>query len=512
MAAPLDQQSASTISALYEVGRRLASTEDLGTLLSQIAQVTRRLVDYQTFAVFLLDRDGKHLVPRYALGFRELYVETVRIPVGESLVGQAAHRRELIWIPDVHQDPRYVRRISEGGEEIRSELIIPLVYEEETVGVLDVGSTRPAQFSEQDLAFLKTLGTQVAIGVAKARLREVTDRLRQENLELRQVVEGKYTFGEIIGRSPAMARVLILVEKIIPSSSTVLIEGETGTGKELLARAIHFNGPRRERRFLAQNCAALSETLLESELFGHRKGAFTGATSDKKGLFELADGGTVFLDEVGDMSVTMQAKILRVLQEGEVRPLGATESRKVDFRLIAATNKDLDAEVRAGRFRQDLYFRLRVFPIRVPPLRDRREDIPILAQHFLDRFASELGKSIAGISAPAFDVLAAYAFPGNVRELENEMERAANLMEPGGWVTPDVLSDQIRGVPPAAAPNEREGRLREAVESLEQRLIREVLARHGGNVSEAARALGISRQWLMKKMTRYKMGAARVSP
>jgi Nif-specific regulatory protein len=511
MADPLDQQSALSISALYEVGRRLASTEDLGTLLAQIAEVTKRLVDYQTFAVFLLDPDGKHLIPRYVLGFRELYVETVRIRVGDGLVGQAAQRQELIWIPDVHQEPRYVRRISESGEEVRSELIIPLIYEDQAVGVLDVGSTRPAQFSEEDLAFLKTLGIQVAIGVAKVRLREAADHLHQENLELRRAVEGKYTFGEIVGRGPAMARVLQLVEKVIPSNSTVLIEGETGTGKELLARAIHYNGPRRDRRFLAQNCAALSETLLESELFGHRKGAFTGAISDKKGLFELADGGTVFLDEVGDMSVTMQAKILRVLQEGEIRRVGAAESQKVDFRLIAATNKDLDAEVGGGRFRQDLYFRLRVFPIRVPPLRERREDIPALAQHFLNRFARELGKDIASINAPALDLLAAYPFPGNVRELENELERAANLVEPGGCIAPDMLSDRIWGVSPGVGLEEREGRLKEAVETLEQGLIQEALTRHAGNVSEAARALGISRQWLIKKMARYKMRQPKAS-
>lgn len=513
MAAPQERLVLSGLAALYEVGRRLASTLDLGSLLSQIAEVTRRLVDYQTFAVFLLDPDGRHLVPRYALGFRELYVQTVRIPVGEGLVGQAAQRRELIWIPDVHQDPRYIRRISDSGEEVRSELIIPLIYQDQTVGILDVGSTRPAHFSEENLVFLKTLGTQVAIAVAKARLREVAESLRQENLELRRAVEGKYAFGEIVGRGPTMARILQLVEKVVPSDSTVFIEGETGTGKELIARAIHYNGPRRDHRFLAQNCAALSETLLESELFGHRKGAFTGATSEKKGLFELADGGTVFLDEVGDMSVAMQAKLLRVLQEGEIRPVGATETRKVDFRLIAATNKDLDAEVRAGRFRQDLYFRLRVFPIRVPPLRERREDIPALAQHFLSRFSREMGKDIAGITAAALDLVAGYPFPGNVRELENELERAANLVEPEGWIGPELLSDRIRGLPPAAGrPGEREGRLKEAVEAVEQRLIHEALARHGGNVSEAARSLGISRQWLIKKMTRYKMRPVRMSP
>lgn len=511
MAGPAQEQPSPRLAALYEIGRRLASTDDLETLLPQIAKMTRELVEYHTFAVFLLGADEKHLVPRYALGFRELYVETVRVPVGQGLIGEAAQRQELIWAPDVQQDPRYVRRISESGEEIRAELIIPLVYEGRTVGVLDVGSTRSAQFSERDLAFLKTLGTQVAIGVAKARLRELTDRLRQENLELRRAVEGKYAFGEIVGRSAAMARVLGLVEKVIPSKSTVLIEGETGTGKELLARAIHYSGPRRDRPFLAQNCAALSETLLESELFGHRKGAFTGATSDKKGLFELAEGGTVLLDEVGDMSVNMQAKVLRVLQEGEVRPVGATAIRNVDFRLIAATNKDLNGEVRAGHFRQDLYFRLCVFPIRVPPLRDRREDIPALTHHFLRRLSRDFGKSIAGITAATLNLLVAYPFPGNVRELENELERAAVLVEPDGWITPELLSDRIRGIPPAAGLEARESRLKEALEAMEKRLIQEALTRHKGNVSEAARALGISRQWFMKKMARYKMRPAQVS-
>ncbi len=513
MAIRSGRHAATGLAALYEVGRRLATMQDLGTLLSQIAEVTKRLVDYQTFAIFLMEADGRHMVPRHVLGFRELYVQAVRIPLGEGLVGEAAQRQELIWIPDVHQDPRYVRRISDSGEEIRCELVLPLIYQSETVGVLDVGSTRPAQFSEEDLAFLKTLGTQVAIGVAKARLRDAAERLHQENLELRRAVEGKYAFGEIVGRGPAMARILQLVEKVIPSGSTVLLEGETGTGKELLARAIHYNGPRRERRFLAQNCAALPETLLESELFGHRKGAFTGAASDKRGLFELADGGTVFLDEVGDMSMAMQAKVLRVVQEGEVRPLGATETRKVDFRLVAATNKDLEAEVRAGRFRQDLYFRLRVFPIRLPPLRERREDIPALAQHFLARFAREMGKDIAGIAAAALDVLVAYPFPGNVREVENELERAANLVEPGGWITLDLLSERVRGLPAGAGAAEaREGRLKEAVEAVEQRMIHEALARHGGNISEAARGLGISRQWLIKKMARYKMRPLRPWP
>src|SRR5581483_7131830 len=232
-----------------------------------------------------------------------------------------------------------------------------------------------------------------------------------------------------------------MIAKVANAPTTVLVEGETGTGKELVARAIHAQSPRRDKLFVAVNCAALSENLLESELFGHRRGAFTGALSDKKGLFEVAHGGTLFLDEVSETTPALQAKLLRVLQEGEILPVGETRPKKIDVRVVAATNRKLEDEVQAGRFRQDLYYRLRVFPLKVPPLRERLEDVPALARHFADRHAVRLGKRVAGISARAIELLRLHAFPGNVRELENEMERAVLLTEPGEEITAAALSD-----------------------------------------------------------------------
>jgi transcriptional regulator with GAF, ATPase, and Fis domain len=289
----------------------------------------------------------------------------------------------------------------------------------------------------------------------------------------------------------------------------VLIEGETGTGKELVARGIHRAGQRADDPFIALNCAALPETLLESELFGHRRGAFTGATHDRPGLFEAADGGTVFLDEVGDMPAPMQAKLLRVLQEGEVTPVGDTRPRKVDVRVICATNRDLAAEVARRSFREDLYYRVGAFPIRLPPLRERRDDIPPLAQRFLACAAERHHKEIPGIDAAALALLGRFDWPGNVRELENEIERAVALAHDGEPIRPEHLSPKLGAAtaettpPPdataeaAAAPG---GALRSARAAFEARYIADVLREQGGNVTRAARALGLSRVMLQKKM------------
>ena len=336
-------------------------------------------------------------------------------------------------------------------------------------------------------------------------LREANERLRAENLYLRRQVERRSSFDRIIGSSPALQRVFEVMEKVAETDATVLVSGETGTGKELVARAIHFAGRRRERPFVAQNCAALPETLLESELFGHRRGAFTGAHTDRKGLFEVADGGTVFLDEIGETHPSLQVRLLRVLQDGEVRPLGSTETRKVDVRVIAATNRDLRREVEAGRFREDLYYRLRVVEIALPPLRERREDIPLLAHHFLERASRRMGRRLEGFTNAAMDRLVAHAWPGNVRELENEIERIAALAGDERRVGVDMLSEAIRGAPPAA-PDEpdalpQEWDLNRAVDALKARLIVEAL-RTTGNKSRAAEKLGIPRQSLQKMIKR----------
>jgi DNA-binding NtrC family response regulator len=325
-----------------------------------------------------------------------------------------------------------------------------------------------------------------------------------------------------------MSEVFRLMESAAASPIPVLIEGETGAGKELVARAIHGASARAEGAFLAVNCAALPESLLESELFGHRRGAFTGATQDRRGVFEAASGGTIFLDEIGDMPIAMQAKLLRVLQEGEVTPVGDSRPRTVDVRVISATNRDLETETASRRFRDDLFFRLAAFPIRVPPLRERREDIPLVADHLLGRAAERHGKRIAGIDAAAMECLAQFEWPGNVRELQNHVERAVALARDGDAITVALLPPRLRALAPTsslgsggespaadAAQDRRRaaGSLRRARADFEARYIAGALRDHGENVSRAARALGLSRVMLQKKMKEYGLrSAARARP
>jgi two-component system response regulator HupR/HoxA len=337
-----------------------------------------------------------------------------------------------------------------------------------------------------------------------AALEEANSRLRAENLFLRREVERRYAFDQIIGSSPAMERVFEVMEKVAATDATVLLTGETGTGKDLVARAIHYAGPRKDRRFVAQNCAALPDTLLESELFGHKRGAFTGAHADKKGLFEVASGGTIFLDEIGETQPGMQVRLLRVLQDGEIRPLGSSETHTVDVRVIAATNRDLRRDVEQGRFREDLFYRLRVVEIHIPPLRERRGDIPLLAHHFLDFSNQRMNRKIQGFTNAAMECLLRHAWSGNVRELENEIERCVALAGDADTITSEMLSEEIRGSEGAAAAQEplpTEGSLNDAVDVLKRRLI-EAALRETGSKTRAADKLGIPRQSLQKMMKR----------
>ncbi len=307
----------------------------------------------------------------------------------------------------------------------------------------------------------------------------------------------------IVSRSPAMRHVLALVQRAARSRATVLLVGETGTGKELLARAIHDGGARRPGPFVAANCAALPDTLLESELFGHVRGAFTGADQARPGLFEAAQGGTLLLDEIGETTPSLQAKLLRALQEREVRPVGGTRARQVDVRVVAATNRDLRAELARGGFREDLYYRLAVFPIRVPPLRERRDDVLALAAHFLRRHGAREGRPGCRLAPATGDLLLAHTWPGNVRELENEMQRALALVEAGEPVGPEHLSERVRAALEPVASAGREGEtLRETLTRVEAWLIRRSLAAHGGRRAATARALGVTREGLYKKMQR----------
>jgi transcriptional regulator with PAS, ATPase and Fis domain len=307
----------------------------------------------------------------------------------------------------------------------------------------------------------------------------------------------------VIGESPAMRETFALVHRVRRSEATVLLSGETGTGKELLARGIHSGGRRRAGPFVAVNCAAFPDSLLESELFGHLKGAFTGADRDKRGLFETAGGGTLFLDEIGETSGPLQAKLLRVLQEREVRPLGGTRTRRIDVRVIAATNRDLRFEVSNGHFREDLFYRLAVFPIPVPPLRKRPEDVLLLVEHFLRRYGRRERKPGCHVSRDAAHLLLSYSWPGNVRELENEIQRALALSESEGEITPALLSDSITRIIEPVEAVMREGEsLHETLERIEAWLLRRALDAHDGHRTRTARRLGITREGLYKKMKR----------
>jgi Nif-specific regulatory protein len=405
------------------------------------------------------------------------------------------------------------------GANIRSTIGVPLWKGNEILGVLQVDNRdAPAMFDQRDVQALGVLAHGASLAIANARLIQrllaAEEQLRRENQFLRGRERARAGEQRIVGASRALEAALEQVDKVVSTRVTVLIEGETGTGKELFAGAIHYRSPRKDKLFVAQNCAAFPENLLESELFGHKRGAFTGATEEKKGLFEVADGGTLFLDEVGEMPLALQAKLLRVLQEGEIRPIGASSARKVNVRIVAATNRDLEKEVAEGRFREDLFYRLRVFPIRVPPLRERREDIPVLAQHFLERYAREFGRPTSGFSQNALELLARYAWPGNVRELENEIQRAVIEAESELEVTPDMLSTRLRSAAgnagPAAASEAGsasdetgQGTLREMMDRVERKFLIEILQQHGNNKTSAAKALGITREGLHKKLRAF---------
>ena len=333
------------------------------------------------------------------------------------------------------------------------------------------------------------------------RLQNLLDhkRLEQENVLLKRTLGKSHQFSNIVGSSDAMLSIFQLVETIAPTSSTILITGESGTGKELVARAIHFNSQRRERPFVALNCGALSETLLDSELFGHVRGAFTGADTNKKGLIEVAEKGTIFLDEIGEMAPIVQVKLLRVLQERKFRRLGGTEEVDADIRIIAATNRDLSKMVAEGEFREDLFYRINVIPLRLPPLRERKDDIPLLAAHFVTRFAVQMGKTISGISGGAMALLRAYGWPGNIRELENAMERAVAL-ERTPSILPESLPEQVLSAMPAAAAAAPQPDgfpdagfdLEQHVQHIEREYIAEALRRAGGVKVKAAELLGMS--------------------
>ena len=415
--------------ALAAVSKTIVAHRDLETLSQDLAGRVRPVVDFDNLALALHEKDSNAMRVRFLEGYTILNRSDLVFSLDgtpEADIWQKQQPTVLSDAAELQSLPSLAKVLEPVG--INSVCLLPLITTRGRLGVLAFASYRPSAYDSEDLDFLRTVADQVAVAVENAKaFRDIEDlnkRLSQEKAYLEEEVRTEHNFEEIVGQSAVLRRVLKEVEIVAPTDSTVLIRGDTGTGKELIARAIHKLSPRHERTFVTLNCAAIPTGLLESELFGHEKGAFTGAISQKVGRFELANNTTLFLDEVGDIPLELQPKLLRVLQEKEFERLGSTKTIKVDVRLVAATHRDLAALVADGRFRGDLYYRLNVFPVMMPLLRERPDDIPRLTRCFVQRFARRMGRQIETIPPAVIDALVRYPWPGNVRELQNVVERA----------------------------------------------------------------------------------------
>src|SRR5579872_5406954 len=498
------------LAAILGICQKMNSERDLGALLDLIAREATNLLDCDRASIFLLDGERNQLWSKVALGSEEI----LRFDAHRGIAGTATQTGKTINVKDAYSDPRFYNAIDgQTGYRTRNVLAVAVRNQRgEIIGAFEALNKQAGPFTTRDEDALAALASHAAIAIETAQLigelRRSQDELAQQNANLWREVEIKYSTHGIIGTGQKIQQVVRLVERIRDSLVNVLITGESGTGKELAAKAVHYTSPRARRPFVALNCAALPETLLESELFGIEKGVATGVNS-RVGQFQKADGGTLFLDEIGDLSLTAQAKILRVLQERMVEPVGGRGARPVDVRLLAATNKDLEAEIAKGNFREDLYYRIMVIHIHMPPLRDVREEIPLLANHFLKEYCRENGRSGMELAPDVLRKLIAAPWPGNVRQLRNEVMRMAACAR-GNVITEE---DQFEGLPsatreapaPAAqasAPVKLQS-LKKAVEDLELKMIQLALHETRNNQQQAARLLGLSRQGLINKMKRY---------
>jgi Nif-specific regulatory protein len=463
-------------------------------LLRTIIDSATRLMEADASSLLLVNPENNKLYFEIALGAKGPEVQRFSLNMGEGIAGWVAANNRSLIVNDVQSDSRFYADISEKiNFPTKSILAVPMRVKERCVGVIEIiNKIDGGNFSEEDLEWLEIFATQAAIAVQNSRsLQRVQEELTLLQDEI-QTDKGYHTF---IGESKAIRDKLEIALRAAKTDSSVLLLGESGVGKELFAEQIHLHSPRSNNPLIRVNCAALPENLLESELFGHVKGAFTDASSDRRGRFELADGGTIFLDEIGDLPLNLQVKLLRVIQHRVFERVGGSEAIKVDVRIIAATNKDIEAEVENGRFRADLYYRLNVLPIYIPPLRERRDDIPILADFFLKRFNREIKKQITGFAPEAMEVLLSYSWPGNVRELENAVERAVVINQDES-ITPEVfILDKIS----ESAEDAYSGRsLKEAVNIFKKHYIRQTLDMNRWNQTKTARLLGIQRTYLSR--------------
>jgi len=487
---PASDRLAHELGTLLQLATRVGSVPDVESLQWQLLGPIFDLVPADRGAILLFGGSSEEISSAAAWDRQSGPARGVN--VSRTVVRKVVEERAGLLVNNVGTSAGFKPSASVFDEGIRSLLCVPLVLAEQTAGVIYLDSTRfRDRFTEHHLKLLTAVAGIAVLALENARRWE---SLRNENQRLRTEAGIEH---DMVGASPAVAAVLQKIARLAPSDANILIHGESGTGKELAARALHRNSPRADHPFIAINCAAISETLLESELFGHEKGAFTGAVATKPGQFELAEGGSIFLDEIGELAPALQAKLLRALQEREFYRVGGTRPVRVDIRVIAATNKDLAAEVAAGRYRQDLYYRLNVASFVMPALRDRKPDIPLLAQYFVDRFSRKCKRAVKGVSPQALASMTSYSWPGNVRELENAIERAM-VLGSDDWILPEDLPETVLESPAPAGTTPT--RYHEAVLAAKKELITKAVDQANGNYTEAARLLGLNPNYLHRLM------------
>ncbi len=496
------------LAALLDVSQALGSTLDLRVAVERVLEILDGELGMRRGAIALIEEKGD-LAIQYAHGMSERERQRGRYRLDEGITGRVVTTGKPIVVPQVSKEPLFLNRTRRraAGEEA-SFICVPIKDRRKTIGALSFIYTfkQNRQFDDE-IKLLTIIASMIAQSLRLGQtVEQERAQLVDENALLKRELQEKYDFTNIIGTSKEMREVYEQVAQVAPTGTTALSRGESGTGKELVAHAIHYTSPRSRKPFVKVNCAALPESLIESELFGHEKGSFTGAVARKRGRFEMAEGGTLFLDEIGDLSPGLQVKLLRVLQEREFERVGGSETIRVNVRLIAATNVDLEQAVQDGRFRSDLYYRLNVFSIYMPPLRDRKPDILLLADHFLEKYSRQNGRRIKRISTPAIDMLMSYHWPGNVRELENVVERATLVCE----------ENVIHGyhLPPTLQTAEGTGTvtrmsLTSAVEAFEKDLIQDALKTTRGNRARAARLLDTTERILGYKVKRYEIDCRR---
>jgi formate hydrogenlyase transcriptional activator len=504
------------VGLLLELTNHVVSNLDFRDLLRAVVASTRRVMGCDGAAITLPDGDNTHL-RIYALDFPSFKDESRQeeglVPIDEDVSG-TVFRTGKLWCGSV-QEARRLGMKDTAQVEVGTVCILPLISRGRVLGIFGVVKYQDNAFTGDDIKFLCQIANQVAIAVENAlafgEIRELKDKLAQEKLYLEDEIRNEMNFAQIVGNSGSLRKVLKRVETVAPTDSTVLIYGETGTGKELIARAIHDLSPRRSKPFVKLNCAAIPTGLLESELFGHEKGAFTGAIAQRLGRFEVANGGTIFLDEIGEIPLELQTKLLRVLQEREFERLGSSRTLRTDARLIAATNRDLETMVSEQKFRSDLFFRLNVFPVHAPPLRERQGDIPLLVRHFTEQFSRRMKKVMETIPSAAMDALCRYHWPGNIRELQNVIERAV-IISSGPILSVDVADLKSSQAGQAIEKTTSNGTLHDVLEQSERQQILKALEQSNWLVAGpqgAAQKLGMKRSTLQQRIRR--LGIARRS-